>query len=139
MSMKSPFEEQSDPLLNDINMTPFIDVMLVLLIVFMIALPVVNHAVKIDLPRASIEKMAQDTQAIDLAISANGDIHWNKEALTQSQLLTRLDTLAAQTTTPDIRLFADRAVEYGRVAWVMTSAQQRGLTKIDFVLQPDKP
>ena len=139
MSMKSPFEEQSDPLLNDINMTPFIDVMLVLLIVFMIALPVVSHAVKIDLPRASIEKMAQDTQAIDLAISANGDIHWNKEALTQSQLLTRLDTLAAQTTTPDIRLFADRAVEYGRVAWVMTSAQQRGLTKIDFVLQPDKP
>ncbi|WP_312948761.1 biopolymer transporter ExbD [Superficieibacter sp.] len=138
MSMSSPFEEQNDPLLNDINMTPFIDVMLVLLIVFMITLPVVNHAVKVDLPKASVEKMVQDTQAIDLAISANGDLHWNKEALTESQFFARLDALAAQTTVPDIRLFADRAVEYGRVAWVMTNAQQRGLTKIDFVLQPDK-
>ncbi|PWC15145.1 biopolymer transporter ExbD [Brenneria roseae subsp. americana] len=138
MSMSSPFESQDDALLNDINMTPFIDVMLVLLIVFMITLPVINHAVKVDLPRANVEKIKKDPQAVDISITATGQINWNKEAVDDTQLAARLDTAAAEEIRPNIRLFADQAVEYGRVAYVMTSAQQRGLSKIDFVLQPVK-
>ncbi|EHD22542.1 MULTISPECIES: ExbD/TolR family protein [Brenneria] len=138
MSMSSPFENQDDALLNDINMTPFIDVMLVLLIVFMITLPVINHAVKVDLPRANVEKIKKDPQAVAISITATGQINWNKEAIDDAQLAARLDSAAAEETRPNIRLFADQAVEYGRVAYVMTSAQQRGLSKIDFVLQPVK-
>ncbi|BES84029.1 biopolymer transporter ExbD [Pectobacterium araliae] len=139
MSMSSPFVgNQEEALLNDINMTPFIDVMLVLLIVFMITLPVINHAVKVDLPKASVEKIKKDPQAVDISITATGQINWNKEAIDDEQLLVRLDAAASETTRPNIRLFADQAVEYGRVAHVMTSAQQRGLSKIDFVLQPVK-
>ncbi|MDX5627941.1 MULTISPECIES: biopolymer transporter ExbD [unclassified Brenneria] len=138
MSMSSPFENQDDALLNDINMTPFIDVMLVLLIVFMITLPVINHAVKVELPRANVEKIKKDPQAVDIAITADGQINWNKEAVDDAQLAERLDSAAAQETRPNIRLSADQAVEYGRVAYVMTTAQQRGLSKIDFVLQPVK-
>ena len=136
--MSSPFEDQGDALVNEINMTPFIDVMLVLLIVFMITLPVVNHAVKVDLPRASVEKTTKDPQAVDISISANGDLHWNKEAVSEAQLFNQLDQLAARPDVPNIRLFADRAVPYGRVAWVMANAQKRGLSKLDFVLQSDK-
>ncbi|WP_323644337.1 biopolymer transporter ExbD [Pectobacterium versatile] len=138
MSMSSPFESQEDALLNDINMTPFIDVMLVLLIVFMITLPVINHAVKVELPRASVEKIKKDPQAVDISITATGQINWNKEAIDDSQLIAKLDAASADGTHPNIRLFADQAVEYGRVAYVMTNAQQRGLSKIDFVLQPVK-
>ncbi|MEC5318108.1 biopolymer transporter ExbD [Brenneria populi subsp. brevivirga] len=139
MSMSSPFGgNQEDALLNDINMTPFIDVMLVLLIVFMITLPVINHAVKVDLPRADVEKMKKDPQAVDISITATGQISWNKETIDDAQLVTRLDAASTEAERPNIRLFADRAVEYGRVAYVMTSAQQRGLSKIDFVLQPVK-
>lgn len=136
MSMSSPFENQDDALLNDINMTPFIDVMLVLLIVFMITLPVINHAVKVDLPKASVEKVQKDPQAVDISITADGQINWNKEILSDEQLTARLDAAAAENDRPNIRLSADRSVEYGRVAFVMTSAQQHGLSKIDFVLQP---
>ncbi|KHN90976.1 ExbD/TolR family protein [Pectobacterium actinidiae] len=91
MSMSSPFESQEDALLNDINMTPFIDVMLVLLIVFMITLPVINHAVKVELPRASVEKIKKDPQAVDIAITATGQINWNKEAVDDAQLIAKLD------------------------------------------------
>lgn len=139
MSLSSPFEDQSDALVNEINMTPFIDVMLVLLIVFMITLPVVNHAVKVELPRGSVEKVTKDPQAIDISISADGELHWNKEGVSEAQLFTHLDGLASQEVVPNIRLFADQAVPYGRVAWVMANAQKRGLSKLDFVLQADKP
>ncbi|WP_430689511.1 ExbD/TolR family protein [Klebsiella variicola] len=137
--MSSPFADQDDTLVNEINMTPFIDVMLVLLIVFMITLPVVNHAVKVDLPRASVEKITKEPQAIDIAIGAYGALHWDKEAVSEAQLFSHLDQLAAQPDVPPIRLFADRAVPYGRVAWVMANAQKRGLAKLDFVLQAETP
>ncbi|WPD74593.1 biopolymer transporter ExbD [Dickeya fangzhongdai] len=138
MSLSSPFGYQDHELVNDINMTPFIDVMLVLLIVFMITLPVINHSVKVDLPRGNIEKVKNDPQAVDIAITATGQIHWNKAPLDDAQFLARLTAAAGQSTLPTIRLFADQAVAYGRVAYVMTSAQQHGLSKIDFVLQPNK-
>ncbi|MGM3189408.1 ExbD/TolR family protein [Dickeya dadantii subsp. dieffenbachiae] len=138
MSLSSPFGYQDNELVNDINMTPFIDVMLVLLIVFMITLPVINHSVKVDLPRGNIEKVKNDPQAVDIAITSTGQIHWNKELVDDTQFLARLTAAAGQSTLPAIRLFADQAVEYGRVAYVMTSAQQHGLSKIDFVLQPNK-
>lgn len=138
MGMSSPFEDQSEALVNEINMTPFIDVMLVLLIVFMITLPVVNHAVKVDLPKASVEKVIKNPQAVDISVSANGDLFWNKEAVSEAQLFNHLDQLAAQADAPNIRLFADQTVAYGRVAWLMSNAQKRGLSKLDFVLQPDQ-
>lgn len=138
MSMSSPFESQDDALLNDINMTPFIDVMLVLLIVFMITLPVINHTVKVELPRANVEKLQQDPQAVNIAITADGQISWDGETIDEAQLEARLDAAAAETERPSIRLSADTGAEYGRVAHVMVRAQQRGLSKIDFVLQPER-
>ena len=100
--------------------------------------PGVSDAVKVDLPRSSVETTTKDPQAVDISISANGDLHWNKEAVSEAQLFNQLDQLAARPDVPNIRLFADRAVPYGRVAWVMANAQKRGLSKLDFVLQSDK-
>ncbi|CRH30077.1 hypothetical protein BN1182_BQ_00100 [Pantoea ananatis] len=74
MSGKSQFESDDDPLVNDINMTPFIDVMLVLLIVFMITLPVINPAVKVNLPKANASMVDKNIKSVNISLTANGNI-----------------------------------------------------------------
>lgn len=135
MSFNSQFEDGEEALMNDINMTPFIDVMLVLLIVFMITLPVINHAVKVNLPKAQTQPLEKEPQAIDIAITADGALSWNKIPVSDDELQTRLAELVKlDNKPPAIRIFADTRAEYGRVSLVMTSAQHLGLNKLDFVI-----
>ncbi|TCV93519.1 ExbD/TolR family protein [Biostraticola tofi] len=136
MSMlgSSQFEADEDPLVNDINMTPFIDVMLVLLIVFMITLPVINHAVKVNLPKANASAVDKHVKAIDISIMADGSIAWDKQPLDDMAFKGRLEEAAKLPQAPHLRIYADKATEYGRVSFVMTSAQGVGLSKFDFVV-----
>lgn len=134
MSNNSMFELDEDPLVNDINMTPFIDVMLVLLIVFMITLPVINRAVKVDLPKANASAVDKDVKAIDVSVLVSGGITWNKEAIDDVAFKTRLEETSKLPQLPHLRIYADKAAEYGRVSFIMTSAQSVGLTKFDFVV-----
>lgn len=134
MSGNSQFESEDDGLVNDINMTPFIDVMLVLLIVFMITLPVINHAVKVNLPKANASALEKDPQAIDISVLADGSIAWDKQPVDDATLKSRLEETAKRPQLPHLRIYADKAAEYGRVSYVMTSAQGVGLTKFDFVV-----
>lgn len=139
MSGKSPFELDEDPLVNDINMTPFIDVMLVLLIVFMITLPVINPAVKVNLPKANASLVDKNVKSVDISLMANGNIAWNKEALDDAAFKARLQDAAKLPEAPHLRIYADQGTPYGRVAFVMTSAQSVGLTKFDFVVDKKVP
>lgn len=134
MSGNSQFESEDDGLVNDINMTPFIDVMLVLLIVFMITLPVINHAVKVNLPKANASALEKDPQAIDISVLADGNISWDKQPVDDTTFKSRLEETAKRSQLPHLRIYADKASEYGRVSFVMTSAQSVGLTKFDFVV-----
>lgn len=132
MSQGSQFD-LDDALVNDINMTPLIDVMLVLLIIFIITLPVINKAVKVDLPRGDAQVMGTDQAAIDVSITADGQILWNKEPVDDQQLGQKVAVTAAQQTVPVIRVYADKEVRYDRVAHLLSAAQSGGLSKIDFV------
>jgi len=134
MPGNSQFEIDEDPLVNDINMTPFIDVMLVLLIVFMITLPVINHAVKVSLPKASASVVDNHAKAIDISVMADGSIAWDKQTLDDDAFKSRLEETAKLPQLPHLRIYADKVTEYGRVAFIMTSAQNVGLTKFDFVV-----
>ena len=135
----SMFSESSvdDGIMNEINMTPLIDVMLVLLIIFIVTLPVMNNALKLDLPKAAATQSASTEQNVDVSITASGDIFWNKVAVNDAELAQKVASAAAEPTQPTIRIYADRTVAYDHVVHVLAAAQGAGLSKLDFVTTPD--
>ncbi|MGB7192025.1 MAG: biopolymer transporter ExbD [Collimonas pratensis] len=121
----------------EINTTPLVDVMLVLLIIFIMTIPVMNHAVKIDLPRATNQPDQVKPESINLSIDADGKLFWNEEALDRSELAARIAVAAQKQPQPELHLRAARTVQYEKVAQVMAAAQSGGLGKIGFVTEPD--
>ncbi len=125
-----------DEVMSEINMTPLVDVMLVLLIIFIITIPVINHAVKIDLPRATNQPNDTKPQSINVSVDAQGKVFWNQQEVDQPQLEQRIAEAAQQEPQPELHLRADRDVRYERVAEVMAAAQHGGLGKIGFITEP---
>lgn len=125
-----------DEVMSEINMTPLVDVMLVLLIIFIITIPVINHAVKIDLPRATNQPNDTKPQNINVSVDAQGKVFWNQEEVSQEQLEERIANAAQLQPQPELHLRADRDVRYERVAEVMAAAQHGGLGKIGFITEP---
>ncbi|MBB2927575.1 ExbD/TolR family protein [Paraburkholderia silvatlantica] len=123
----------------DINMTPLIDVMLVLLVIFMVTLPVLHHAAKLALPRASSQREDLAVPHVDIVVDALGHMSWNAQPVQESGLAARLAEAARLTPQPEIRLSADRATPYGRVARLLSAASAAGLAKVGFVTEPDPP
>lgn len=128
--------DSDDEVLSEINMIPLIDVMLVLLIVFIITVPVIRHAVQLELPQATSQPSQERPATIRLAIDAQGQYHWNEAAISDQELQTRLDAAAAQQPQPELHLSGDKAVRYERVAQAMAAAQRAGLGKIGFLTRP---
>jgi biopolymer transport protein ExbD len=120
----------------EINMIPLIDVMLVLLVIFIITAPLLTHAVKVDLPKASSRPNLTKPDNVQLAIDAEGRVYWNGEALDRSGWRSRMDAAAAQKPAPEVHIRADGAVPYRKVAEVMADAAKSGLTRIGFVSVP---
>ncbi|CAM2193716.1 Biopolymer transport protein exbD1 [Paraburkholderia kururiensis] len=134
----SPFAaDDDDGLMNEINMTPLVDVMLVLLIVFMVTIPVIRHAVKIDLPHASSQKEETKPAQVSVSVQADGTIVWDKTPVDLDTLRAKIAAAAQQQPQPELHLNADRTVPYEKVAQVMSAAQAGGLTKIGFVTDPN--
>jgi biopolymer transport protein ExbD len=132
-------DNDDNEMLSEINMVPLIDVMLVLLIVFIITVPVMKHAVNIDLPRASNEKELVKPETVRLSVDADGAYFWNEQKLADdNELQGHLAAAAAQEPQPDLHIRGDRAVRYERVAQAMAAAQQAGVKKIGFVTEPAK-
>lgn len=129
-------DHSSDEVMSDINMTPLIDVMLVLLIVFMVTLPVITHAVKLDLPQASSTPNDVKPAHVTVTINAGGAVRWDERLMDAAALQSQMTQAAALQPQPEIQLHADRAVRYEAVADLLSAAQRAGLTKIDFVTQP---
>jgi biopolymer transport protein ExbD len=126
------------PLLSEINMIPLIDVMLVLLVVFIVAAPLLTHAVKIDLPRANSAPVEQKPETIRLAIKADGSLYWNNEAIGDDALSTRLENAARHTPQAEIYLEADAQTPYETIARVMARSARAGLGRIGFVSEPER-
>jgi biopolymer transport protein ExbD len=120
----------------EINTTPLVDVMLVLLIIFIITIPVMNHSVKIDLPQASNQPNDAKPKHISLAIDAEGRMLWNSELIDMVQLDVRITVAAANKPQPELHLRVERTTAYEKVAQVMTAAQSGGLNKIGFLTDP---
>jgi biopolymer transport protein ExbD len=129
-------DSDDDEVMSEINMTPLVDVMLVLLIIFIITIPVINHAVKLDLPRATNTPNDPKPQSINVSIDASGKVFWNQVEVDQATLESNIALAAQQQPQPELHLRADREVRYERVAEVMAAAQHGGLGKIGFITEP---
>jgi biopolymer transport protein ExbD len=113
-----------------------VDVMLVLLIIFMITIPVMNHAVKIDLPRATNQPNEIKPENINLSVDENGKIFWNVEEISLEVLTSRIAESAKMEPQPEIHIRGARTVQYEKVAQIMAAVQRGGLKKIGFPLDP---
>ncbi|RYZ47590.1 MAG: biopolymer transporter ExbD [Proteobacteria bacterium] len=119
----------------EINMVPMIDVMLVLLIIFIVTAPLLTHAVKLELPRASSSPNLTP-QSVQVAIDAAGKIFWNGEEVDKGALQQRLQTASTEAVEPEIHLSIDRTTAFEKVAEVMSMASSLGLSKLAFVTDP---
>lgn len=133
------FDSQSGRPMAEINTTPLVDVMLVLLIIFIITAPLLSHAVRIDLPEAASEPNPEKPETVTLAIDAEGKLYWNDVPLAETELPARLEEEAGRTPQPELHLRADKTTIYQRVAEVMSAAQRAGITKLGFVTEPGQP
>ncbi|KRI01043.1 biopolymer transporter ExbD [Curvibacter sp. PAE-UM] len=131
-------QDDTDEVMNEINMTPLVDVMLVLLIIFIITVPVMKHAVNVDLPQATSQREEIKPETLRLSVDAAGAYYLNGTAVSEEALPALLQAEGARTPQPELHINGDKAVRYERVAQAMAMAHQAGLRKIGFVSEPKR-
>ena len=120
----------------EINVTPLVDVMLVLLVIFIITAPLLTYALKLELPKADAPVAAGRVESIAVAIDADGQLRWDGAVVSDAELAQRLHAAARRSPQPELHLRADRNTRYERLAQLMAAAQKAGLTRIGFVTEP---
>jgi biopolymer transport protein ExbD len=139
MAFASFDRKSSSAPVSDIDMVPLIDVMLVLLVIFIVTAPLLTHAVKLDLPKASSAVNQAPPQKIEFAIDATGQLFWNGEPVSREDAATRFVAEGAKDPQPEVHLRADQAVAYRFVAETLADASKAGLSKVGFVSTPETP
>lgn len=123
--------------MSEINVTPMVDVMLVLLVIFIITAPLFNHQIKLNLPKAQAQSVREKPDTISISIDTRGKLFWNNQVLQAQDLPTKLAEAAKQTPQPDLAVRADNETRYEEVVKLMAAAQNAGLLKIGFVTEPN--
>ena len=124
--------------MSDINMTPLIDVMLVLLVIFMITAPLMTSSLKLELPKTDAAQPGDTPLFISVALDRGGRTFFGDEAVDAAEFARRVATAAQRNPQTEVQLRADKAVPYGRVAELIGTVQKAGLTRIGFITDPEK-
>jgi biopolymer transport protein TolR len=124
--------------MSEINVTPLVDVMLVLLVIFILTAPLLASSIKLELPKADATATGNAPQSVTLVVDANGAVFLNDQPISMAALRTRLLQAATESPDTEVQLRADARVPYGRVVEVMGVAQQAGLSRIGFVAEPPR-
>jgi biopolymer transport protein ExbD len=122
----------------EINMVPLIDVALVLLVIFIVTAPLLTHAVKLDLPKATSNADIQKPEKVEFAIDAQGALYWNGERLSREDAQARFIEAGQKRPQPEIYLRADQNAPYRYVAEMLADASKAGLSKVAFVSEPTR-
>lgn len=130
-----PRTSQAKPF-SDINVTPLVDVMLVLLVIFILTAPLLTSAIRMDLPQSKASQAGEAPESISLSLTAAGEIFLNDKSVQRAALPSELQQVALLKPQVEVQLRADQAVPYGQVLELMGMAQQAGLTRIGFVTAP---
>ena len=129
-------DAEQEELVSEINVTPLVDVMLVLLTVFIVTAPLLMNAVKVKLPKASAEVAITVPKTAHISITDGGDVFLDEKKLALPTLTTELNGLK-QSQDPAIEIYADEHAEYGIVAKVLAAIQRAGISKFSFVMSPE--
>ena len=121
------------------NVVPMVDVMLVLLIIFIITIPVITSAVKIDLPKEVNQPTVTKPENINLSIDFDGTVYWNESMIDKETLLNYVLQEAVKDPQPEIHIRADKRVRYEYVAGVLYQLQRGGMMKVGFIAEPPAP
>jgi biopolymer transport protein TolR len=127
---------QGDPPISEINVTPLVDVMLVLVVILIITAPLLASSIRLDLPKAEGAQPNETPQFVTLVVDKAGQLFLNDKPLDEARLAEQLAAAAKQNADTEIQLRADQGVPYGRVVQVMGIAHRAGLTRIGFVAEP---
>jgi biopolymer transport protein ExbD len=130
------FDDQRGQPMAEINTTPLVDVMLVLLVIFIITAPLFNQAVPIDLPRVSAGEKEDKPRVLHVALDANGQLYLEDEPVLYEALLQRFSEAAAGVVQPELQLRADRDTHYEAIVRIMAAARHAGVARIAFVTDP---
>ncbi len=134
--MQDAGSESDNEVMNEINMTPLVDVMLVLLIIFIITVPVMKHAVNVELPTATSQPQQTKPETLQLSVDAQGAYFLNQAPVAGDALGSALQAEAAKEPQPELHIRGDKAARYEYVAQAMAAAQTAGLRKIGFITEP---
>ncbi|MGE0079923.1 MAG: ExbD/TolR family protein [Thiohalomonadaceae bacterium] len=129
------FDKHGDEPVAEINMIPLVDVMLVLLVIFIITAPVLTHAVKIDLPKASSRPNLVEPETVSVAIDGEGRLYWNDAPVEEQDLGKRFTSVGADTV---VQIRADAVTPYRIIARVMSEANRAGVTRLGLVTEPER-
>lgn len=137
MAFASFDNKNSSAPMAEINMVPLIDVMLVLLVIFIVAAPLLTHSVKLDLPKATAQAATVKADKIEFSIDAQGVRYWNGEVISREDAAQRFAIESEKAVQPEVHLSADQGVAYRAVAETLADASRAGLSKIGFVTEPE--
>lgn len=127
---------QSDAVISEINVTPLVDVMLVLLIVFMVSAPLMQQGIQVDLPKTKSPALSEQEKPIVLVVNKGGSVQIAGTTIQQSQLSEKLKAIFEKREKKEIFIQADKGIPYGTVATVMSQAQAAGIVRIGLVTEP---
>ena len=130
--MAFQFGEDNDSGMNEMNLIPLIDIMLVLMIIFLVTATVANPSIPLTLPQTSAEIVDLPPEQIQVSINANGEVAWDDQIISLDELQTRFNDASQQAQQPTVVLRADKDARYDTVAQVMSRASEAGLSDIAF-------
>ncbi|WP_232831138.1 ExbD/TolR family protein [Peristeroidobacter agariperforans] len=132
-----PASDNDEKAMSEINTTPLVDVMLVLLIVFMITIPVITHTVPVELPKVRNEATKTAPENINISVNKDGQMYWGQSLVPDTNaLLERLKTAAVLKPQPEVHVRADQQTRYEYVGRVILTAQRAGIQKVGFITEP---
>ena len=136
MAMSVGHDGDEDEVIADINTTPLVDVMLVLLIIFLITIPVVTHTVPVQLPKQAVQPLQTKPKSVTIAINRDGDIFWDEKHVDAATLLARLKTVSVMQPQPEVDVRGDENTRYEFIGRVITACERAGISKVSFGTEP---
>jgi biopolymer transport protein TolR len=130
------FDEQEDDSFAQINITPLVDVMLVLLVIFMVTAPLLQQGIGVELPRVAARPLATEVEQLNIVISRDGGVRLNSTLLSAEELNQKLTAVCQSQPDCKVALRADKSVPYGQLAEVMATIRNAGVKKIGMVTEP---
>ncbi|MDN7617692.1 ExbD/TolR family protein [Burkholderia cepacia] len=129
-------QDDNDDVIANINTTPLVDVMLVLLIIFLITIPVVTHTIPLELPKETVQPLETTPKSVEIAVNRDGQFFWGETYVDGPTLLAKLKGISQMSPQPDVHVRGDENTRYEFIGRVITACERSGIAKVSFITEP---